>query len=96
MDRLFFVLRTRGAAWDRERAPEEQEGWAEHNDFMMALARDGIVTLGGPLEGTPNYLTLMRARSEDEVRANLEDDVWARNDILRVERVAPWSVRWRG
>jgi hypothetical protein len=95
MDRLFFVLRTRGAAWDRERTPEEQEGWAEHSAFMIALACDGVVTLGGPLEGTPNYLILARARSEDDLRARLEEDLWARKDILRVERIAPWSVKWR-
>jgi uncharacterized protein YciI len=95
MDRLFFVLCTRGDGWDRERAAEEQDGWAEHDAFMAALARDGVVTLSGPLEGTPNYLVLVRARSEDDVRAKLGDDVWARKDILRVERVAPWSVKWR-
>lgn len=96
MDRLFFVLRTRGAAWDRERAAEEQEGWAEHNAFMTVLARDGVVTLGGPLEGTPNFLVLVRGPSEDDVRARLGEDVWAQRDILRVERIAPWSVKWRG
>ena len=96
MDRLFFVLRTRGAAWDRERAPEEQEGWAEHYAFMTVLARDGVVTLGGPLEGTPNYLVLVRASSEADVRARLGEDVWLQKDILRVERIAPWSVKWRG
>jgi hypothetical protein len=96
MDRLFFVLRTRGSAWDRARAPEGQDGWAEHNAFMMALAGDGLVVLGGPLEATPNYLLLMRAGSEGDVRARLGEDVWAQKDILRVERIAPWSVKWRG
>jgi hypothetical protein len=95
MDRLFFVLRTRGAAWDRERAPEQQNGWPEHNAFMLGLATDGVVTLGGPLEGTPNYLVLVRAGSEEDVRARLGEDVWAQRDILRVERIAPWSVKWR-
>lgn len=95
MDRLFFVLRTRGAAWDRERPMAEQPGWLEHAAFMERLAGEGFVTLGGPLEGTPNALLLVRAKSEEEVRVKLGEDVWAAKDILRVERVAPWSVRWR-
>jgi len=96
MNRLFFVLRTRGAGWDRERPMEEQPDWAEHSDFMENLARDGFVTLGGPLEGTPNTLLLVLAESEDEVRAMLDKDVWTAKEILRVERVAPWAVKWRG
>jgi hypothetical protein len=96
MDRLFFVLRTRGTAWDRERSMEEQAEWPEHSAFMERLAADGFVVLGGPLEGTPNALLLVRAQSEDQVRAKLGEDVWTAADILRIERVAPWRVMWRG
>jgi uncharacterized protein YciI len=94
--RLFFILQTRGANWDRERAMDEQRDWPVHAAFMEKLAGDGFITLGGPLEGTPNALLLAHAESEDEVRAKLAEDIWAVNDILRVERIAPWSVKWRG
>ena len=96
MKRLFFILRTRGANWDRDKALEEQDGWSAHTAFMDGLVREGFITLGGPLEGTPNTLLLAMAESEDEVRTRLSEDAWATNDILRVERVAPWAVRWRG
>lgn len=95
MKRLFFVLRTRGASWNRESALEEQDGWSEHADFMNGLAEEGFIVLGGPLEGTPNVLLLAMAHSEEEIRERLAADVWAQQDLLRVERVAPWEVRWK-
>jgi uncharacterized protein YciI len=93
MKRLFFILRTRGANWNRDRTLEEQDGWTEHADFMNSLAQEGFIVLGGPLEGTPNVLLLAMAESEDEVRERLAADVWAVQDLLRVERVAPWDLK---
>lgn len=93
MKRLFFILRTRGANWNRDCALEEQVGWAEHADFMNGLAREGFVVLGGPLEGTPNVLLLAMAESEDSIRTRLAGDIWAQQDLLRVERVAPWNLK---
>ena len=40
MKRLFFILRTRGANWDREQPLEGQADWAAHADFMNGLAKD--------------------------------------------------------
>ena len=93
MNRLFFILRTRGANWDREKALEEQADWTAHADFMNGLAKEGFIVLGGPLEGTPNVLLLAMAQSEEEVRGRLAGDIWAAKDLLRVERVAPWDIK---
>ncbi|HEY8949509.1 MAG TPA: hypothetical protein VIM56_11545 [Rhizomicrobium sp.] len=93
MKRLFFILRTRGANWNRDRGLEEQDRWAEHADFMNDLAKEGFIVLGGPLEGTPNVLLLAMAESEEDVRTRLARDIWARQDLLRVERVAPWNLK---
>ena len=93
MKRLFFILRTRGANWDREQPLEGQADWAAHADFMNGLAKEGFIVLGGPLEGTPNVLLLAMAESEEEIRERLGADIWAANDLLRVERVAPWHIK---
>ncbi|MGN6516777.1 MAG: hypothetical protein ACTHLR_13170 [Rhizomicrobium sp.] len=93
MKRLFFILRTRGANWNRDLALEQQDGWREHSWFMKSLAEKGFIVLGGPLEGTPNVLLLAMAESEDEVRVRLAEDIWAQQDLLRVERVAPWNLK---
>lgn len=93
MKRLFFILRTRGANWNRDRALEEQEGWSDHAAFMNGLAQEGFIVLGGPLEDTPNVLLLAMAESEEEIRTRLADDIWTQQDVLRVERVAPWNLK---
>ena len=93
MLQLFAVLRTRGPAWETSRPLEGQAGWAGHASFMNALATEGVVLLGGPLEGTSDVLLIMRAGTPDEVRSRLTEDPWARNDLLRISRVAPWTLR---
>lgn len=49
--------------------------------------------LGGPLEGTSDVLLVVRATTPDEVRSRLAEDPWAGQDLLRVTRVAPWTLR---
>lgn len=92
-ERLFAVVRTRGAAWDASRPLERQDDWKGRAAFMNGFADEGLVMLGGPLEGTPDVLLVVRARSRDEVAARLAADPWAHSDLLRVSRIAPWDVR---
>jgi len=93
MRRLFAVIRSSGPAW-REGSPmERQEGWEAHASFMNALAREGFVVAGGPLEGTSDVLLVARAGSVDEIRLRLGEDPWAAQDLLRITSVTPWSVR---
>lgn len=93
MRRLFIVIRTRGPAWQGSQPLEGQPDWAGHASFMNALAGEGFVVVGGPLEGTPDVVLVVRAESADEIRARLAADPWAITDQLRVTRVAPWTVR---
>jgi uncharacterized protein len=93
MQQLFAVIRTRGPAWQDARPMESQADWAGHASFMTALLREKFVVLGGPLGGTSDVLLVMRATSADEIRARLAEDPWARQDLLRVTRVAPWTLR---
>jgi uncharacterized protein YciI len=60
---------------------------------MNALAREGFVILGGPLEGTPEVLLVVRASTPDEARSRLAEDPWAARDLLRVASVRPWTLR---
>ena len=92
-EQLFAVVRTRGAGWDGSRSMEGQKDWQGHAVFMNALAKEGFVVLGGPLEGTPDTLLVIRAGSVDEIRARLAADPWTSMDLLRVSRIAPWTLR---
>ena len=92
-EQLFAVIRTRGAAWDSAQSLEGQRGWQGHAAFMNALAKDGLVVLGGPLEGTPDGLLIIRAKTSDEIVARLAGDPWTSLDLLRVSRITPWTLR---
>jgi len=72
---------------------EEQDEWRAHAVFMTALQRDGFIVLGGPLDGTPDVLLIARANDEAEVRARLSEDCWARNGLLRIKQIVPWTLR---
>jgi len=93
MERLFAVTRSRGAAWNNARPMEEQEDWQSHAAFMDALQAEGVVLLGGPLEGTPDVLLIMRANHAEEIGSRLSGDPWTRKDLLRTTQVAPWTLR---
>jgi hypothetical protein len=93
MSQLFVVTRTRGTHWNHSRTLEEQDHWQSHATFMNALAHDGFVLLGGPLEGTPDVLLIVRASHADNIMSRLADDPWSRNGLLRITQVHPWSLR---
>ena len=93
MRQLFAVIRTRGPAWQDGRPLESQADWAGHASFMNALAKEGFVILGGPLDGSPDVLLVVRAATADEARSRLAEDPWAHRDLLRVSRIAPWALR---
>jgi uncharacterized protein YciI len=93
IEQLFVVIRTHGARWDQSRSLEGQDDWRGHASFMNALAKEGFVILGGPLEGTPDTLLVIRTRSIDEIVARLAADPWTSMDLLRVSRITPWTLR---
>jgi hypothetical protein len=93
MEHLFVVTRTHGPRWDNSRPLEEQEDWQTHAAFMNGLHEDGFVLLGGPLDGTPDVLLIVRCGGIDEIKSRLADDAWSRNDLLRITQVVPWRLR---
>jgi uncharacterized protein YciI len=93
MPHLFAVIRARGPAWAADRPLEEQQAWRAHADFMNALHRDRFIVVGGPLEGTPEVLHIVRASAPDEIAARLAADPWERMDLLRTIRILPWTLR---
>ena len=93
MSQLFVVMRTRGPAWNDAAPLEGQPDWSGHAAFMNALAKEGFVVLGGPLEGTRDIVLIVRAKNADEIHARFADDPWTRTDQLRISRVAPWTLR---
>ena len=91
--KLFAVVRTRGSGWQQSVPLEEQRGWDAHAAFMDRLHEEGFIVLGGPLEGTDDVLLIVRADGPDEVVKRFAADPWSEADLLRVSRIAAWTVR---
>jgi uncharacterized protein YciI len=93
MDSLYAVIRTRGPAWHEATPLESQPEWQSHASFMNALERERFVIIGGPLEGTPDVLLVVRAQSAEAIRSRLGEDPWSTMDLLRVKQIASWNLR---
>jgi len=91
--KIFAVIRTRGGAWQTAIGLEQQAEWGGHARFMNTLQKEGLVLLGGPLEGTSDVLLIMRAATPEEIAARLEADPWTGMDLLRVARISLWNIR---
>lgn len=59
---------------------------------MDALVDEGFIVLGGPLEGGREVLHAISASSEEDVRTRLAEDNWAKNGMLTVKSVEPWTL----
>ena len=91
--KIFAVIRTRGIVWQPALPLEQQPDWNTHADFMNALVSDNFVLLGGPLEGTPDVLLIVRAANEEGVIRRLEADPWTASGQLQTARITPWDLR---
>lgn len=93
MERVFFVLRSRGPAWDDSKRLEGQTEWATHAAFMDALFEKRFAALVGPLEGTRDAVLILRASSASEVNERLASDPWTTNGLLVTTQISPWQLR---
>ena len=91
--KLLAVVRSRGGAWRHSVALELQPDWDAHAAFMDRLHAEGFIVLGGPLEGTDEVLLIIRANDRDEIVERLAADPWSKAGLLRISRIAPWTVR---
>ena len=91
MRKLFVVTEEHGGPWDWSRDLREQALWDEHAAFMDALAADGFVVLGGPLDEKA-VLLVVDSESEEALRERFAADPWIENGMLTITSVRPWTV----
>jgi uncharacterized protein YciI len=91
--KLFAVIRTQGNAWRPALSLEHQADWDAHAAFMDRLHKEGFILLGGPLEKTPDVLLIVRANDAAEIAERFAADPWSKAGLLRISRIAPWTVR---
>jgi uncharacterized protein YciI len=91
--RVLYIVRVeRGGPWDWSRGMREQVLWTEHAQFMNGLVDDGLIVLGGPLDGEREAFHVVDAASEEELRARFAEDPWAQNGMLTVTNVERWTI----
>ena len=59
---------------------------------MDDLATNRFVILGGPLGDENEFLLVVDAADENEIRSTLELDPWSKSTILDVGSIQPWTV----
>jgi len=91
--KLFAVIRTRGKAWQPSVPLASQTDWDAHAAFMNNLHKEGFILFGGPLEDSPDVLLIIRAGTPDEVAQRFASDPWSSQDLLRISRISPWTLR---
>ena len=89
---LFIVRVVRGGPWDWSKDMREQEQWTEHAHFMNSLVDDGLILLGGPLEGGRDAFHVVDSPSEGALRGRFTEDPWGRNGMLRITSVERWTI----
>jgi uncharacterized protein YciI len=93
MTRLFAVIRSRGPAWHDALPIDGQVEWPAHAAFMNGLVEQQFIAVGGPLEGTPDVLLVVRATDAADIADRLAADPWSRNGLLIVKQISPWWIR---
>jgi uncharacterized protein YciI len=89
---LYAVRIERGGPWDWSRDMREQGDWDAHASFMDGLVDDGLVLLGGPLEGDREVLHVVAAPSEETIRARFAEDPWAKKGLVTVKSIERWTI----
>jgi uncharacterized protein YciI len=93
MPRLFAVTVSRGPAWQGSSPIDDQPGFPAHAEFMDRLVDEGFVALGGPLEGSPDVLLIVRGDDREEIAKRFAADPWHRDGLLVVKHIWPWRIR---
>jgi uncharacterized protein YciI len=59
---------------------------------MDGLVDEGVIVLGGPLEGDRETMHIIDAPSEDAIRERFATDPWWVNGMLKPVRIERWEI----
>jgi uncharacterized protein YciI len=80
-----------GPAWTTG-APEDQDGWDEHAEFIDGLIDRGIFVMGGPYVDNSGSHTLLEGVSVEKARELVLQDPFVANGVFELEDVREWNV----
>jgi hypothetical protein len=88
----YAVTMIHGPDWNPATGIRQQKAWDEHAVFMDGLVDRGFVLLGGPVGDGQRVLLAIEAVNEQQVRARLDEDPWARMKLLTIGEIQPWTI----
>ncbi len=87
---LYLTAYAPGPDWEHCKPRRNQAEWDAHGEFMDALVDEGVVILGGPLDGE-RAVVVARQQDETSLRARLAEDPWY-DRILTIEQISKWNL----
>jgi uncharacterized protein YciI len=87
----YVVLSVAGPQRDLAKSTREQPWWDEHARFIDGITA-GFILMGGPFEDEGGAMLIVRAESEDAVRAKLRPDPWHVHGVLRLASIHRWDI----
>jgi uncharacterized protein YciI len=91
MSKTFVVTSVAGPRRDLTKGTREQPLWTEHARFIDDIT-DGFILMGGPFEEVGGAMLIVRAETEDEVRAKLRDDPWYIHGVIALQSIKRWDI----
>ena len=92
---VFAVTTAKGSNWDHARGLRQQRFWDEHAAYADGLVAQGIVIIGGPIDGVDDEdiaLLAIEAADENAVQSVFDADPWTVHQVFRVKDVRRWTL----
>jgi uncharacterized protein YciI len=70
----------------------QQAHWDEHARFVDALFDAGTLVMAGPFADDSGSRVVLGVESVEIARAIMQEDPWARRDILVTGEVKEWTI----
>lgn len=92
MSQLFLVRLTPNANKIQANMEEKQSLSKGHHDFIDNLVAEKIIQFGGPMEGKPGGMLVVKGDSHEEITKIFADDPMIKNQYLNAE-INMWTIK---
>ena len=88
----FFIRYLPGENWNHSISYKDQPGLKKHHSYLKKLHINDQVVMGGPVDGEPGSLMLVRTGSREEAEAIARQDPGVETRIVKAE-ITAWNVQ---
>ncbi|MCZ6504310.1 MAG: hypothetical protein O6945_17570 [Gammaproteobacteria bacterium] len=92
-DANYFLIRyLPGENWNHSISYEDQPGLRKHHSYLQKLHINDQVVMGGPVDGEPGSLMLVKTGSREEAEVIARQDPGVETRIVKAE-ITAWYVQ---